>query len=49
MIFNNLSTCQIRLGGTNYSVVQMNDDQLEMSFRSTYEPSSSRVSLPLSV
>lgn len=47
---DNCYIVQYRLKGAEYSVVQMNKECLEVSFKSTYDPSSARrTNLPLSI
>lgn len=38
-----------RLSGAEYSVVQMNSDRVEVSFKNTYDPAAEGIKLPLTV
>lgn len=46
---DNCYILQYRLKGAEYSVVQMNKECLEVSFKNTYDPSARGTNLPLSI
>ena len=49
MILNPYHLVYFRVNGAEYSVIYNSNDKLEISFRSTYDPSNKGTKLPLSI
>jgi hypothetical protein len=49
MIQNPYHLVYFRVNGAEYSVIYNSNDKLEISFRSTYDPSNKGAKLPLSI